>query len=163
MVGIVFTLSALALHWYWLVRSLQGAQDQVTTQMRQAQQRSVAESYPNVYGLRFQPSSSKWAVVKGNLSTGTCAVDKSFTFDAGVQTVTPQSSQDFITDTTLTSPCRLAAPNGNALDQVVFFYPKGTTNSATGGSLVIVTSPPLNNRQKTVTVLPLTGKVTRSP
>jgi hypothetical protein len=162
--GIVFTLGAYATRWYWLVRSLQGGQDQVVTQMQTAQQRSFAESYPNIYGIRVQPGSSNWAVVKGNASTNTCTVVNSFTLTSGAKFVAPTSPQvDFTADAGLTTPCRNATPNANASDQVAFFYPSGATNAAaTTGSTVLLNLATIN-RTRTITVSQLTGKVTRSP
>ena len=46
----LLSLSAAAVRHYWRVRSLQGAQAEVISQLRQAQQRSASEGIPSSTG-----------------------------------------------------------------------------------------------------------------
>ena len=156
---ILVTLGAFSVRQYWLKRSLQGAQDQVVAQMRQVQQRSMAETYPLVYGIRFQKGTSNWGIVRYNASIQTCQAVNNLVMSDGVQ-FTNDAETDFPDVTTATTACRNAAPSSTAYE-IVFFYPKGTANAATGGSTVKLTQPALPESNK-VTVSPLTGKVTRS-
>lgn len=157
---ILVTLGAFAVRQYWLRRSLQGAQDQVVAQMRQVQQRSTAESYPIVYGIRFQKGSSNWGIVRYNASTGTCQAVNNLVMSDGVQFHADTDFPDVATPPTMSSNCRNAAPGGSSAHEVVFFYPKGTTNAlATGSRLKLEQKAlPLTNE---IEVSQLTGKVTR--
>jgi prepilin-type N-terminal cleavage/methylation domain-containing protein len=156
---ILLSLGAYSVRQYWLRRSLQGAQDQVVAQMRQVQQRSMAETYPMIYGIRFQKDTSSWGIVRYNASSQTCQAVNNLTMSDGVQF--ESSGTDFPDVTpTMTSTCRNAAPS-SASYEVVFFYPKGTTNAASGGSSVTLIQRALPQTNK-VTVSPLTGKATRT-
>jgi hypothetical protein len=155
---ILLSLGAYAVRQYWLRRSLQGAQDQVVAQMRQVQQRSMAETYPVVYGIRFHKDTSNWGIVRYNASTQTCQAVNNLTMSDGVQF--ESSGTDFPDVTTATTACRNAAPT-SASYEVVFFYPKGTTNAAVSGSSVSLIQRALPMTDS-VTVSPLTGKVTRT-
>jgi hypothetical protein len=68
---------------------------------------------------------------------------------------------DFPDVVTATQRCRDAAPNSNSYE-VVFFYPKGTTNaeSDANGSSVTLIQKALPRTSK-VTVSALTGRTTR--
>jgi prepilin-type N-terminal cleavage/methylation domain-containing protein len=158
---ILMTLGAFAVRQYWLRRSLQGAQDQVVAQMRQVQQRSMAESYPIVYGIRFQKDTSNWGIVRYNASTGACQAVNNLVMSDGVRFTTATDFPDVVSPSTMSFNCRNAAPGASSAHEVVFFYPKGTANTApTTGSSVILEQPALP-KTATVTVSPLTGRVTR--
>lgn len=161
LIGVLVTLSAAAFRRYWLVRSLHGSQEHVVAEMRRAQQKSLAESYPNVYGLRFTTNTSTWALVKGKADTSTCSVVTTYTFDGNVVTQTPPTGYAFEPVSGLTSACQGASPAAPG-SQVVFFYPAGSTNAAPGTGSKIVIHSPLLARTRTVTVSPLTGKVVAS-
>jgi prepilin-type N-terminal cleavage/methylation domain-containing protein len=158
---ILVTLGAFAVRKYWLRRSLEGAQDQVVSQLRQVQQRSMAETYPIVYGVRFEKDTSRWGVVRYNASTATCQAVNNLTMSDGV--IFLGSGTDFpdvVTPSTMSTACRNAAPGASGNHEVIFFYPKGSTNAATAGSTLTLRQPALP-QDDTVTVSKLTGKVTR--
>ena len=165
--ALTLTLLAIgvgALRSFWLERSLTGAQDQVVTQMREVQERSVAESYPTVYGIRFLKGTSSFGVVRYNSANQTCQSVNNQTFGDGVKVVNDVDT-DFPDVTTLTAACRTATPlpagATTANYEVVFFYPKGSTNAtSTIGSVKL--DQPAMGRTKEVTVSPLTGRVVRS-
>jgi Tfp pilus assembly protein FimT len=156
---VLLSIGAVAVRHFWLVRSIKGAQDQVVAQLRQVQQRSAAETYPIIYGVRFLKGSSSWGVVRYNASTTTCAAVTSLTLPDGIQIVN-DAETDFPDVATATTACRNAAPS-SASYEVVFFYPKGSTNaSSTVGSVKLI--QPALNRTAKITVSNLTGRVTRT-
>jgi Tfp pilus assembly protein FimT len=158
MTGILLTLGSFAVRQFWLRRSLQGAQDQIVVQMRQVQQRAQAETYPIVYGIRFQKGSSNWGIVRYNASSQTCVAVNNLTMGDGVRFVN-DAETDFPDVATATTACRNVAPSSTAYE-IVFFYPKGSTNAATGGSSVKLEQPALSRTNKVI-VSPLTGRVER--
>ena len=157
---VMVSLGAVAARRFFQTRALQGAQDQVVAQMRESQQRSIAESYPIVYGLRFLKGTGNYGVVRYNAANQSCQVVNSQTFDGGIQVVN-DAETDFPDVTTLTTACRNATPNASANYEIVFFYPKGSTNAtATIGSVKLL--QPATGQTKKVTVSPLTGRPVRS-
>lgn len=159
--SILMTLGAFAIRHFWFVRSLQGAQDEVVSQLRRQQQRSVAESHPRIYGARFSGGTdgATWGLLRVQLATATapatCAEYETRRFDAGVQVFKPGDSSH--TKFTAASPetdlCRTAT-GGGAKDEFVFFYARGT---ATPGRVTV--SHPVLGRRKLVCVYGLTGRV----
>jgi prepilin-type N-terminal cleavage/methylation domain-containing protein len=159
LMGILLTLGAFAVRHFWSVRSLQGAQDTVVTQLRQVQQRSFSENHPSVYGVRFLKGTSDFGVVRYDYGTSACSVVNSQQLGDGVQIVN-DAETDFPDVANLTTACRNATPNASANYEVVFFYARGSTNaSATVGSVKL--SQPKISRTNKVVVSPLTGRVTR--
>jgi type II secretory pathway pseudopilin PulG len=165
LIGILMmSVAVIATKRYFQMRALQGAQDQVVSQMRSAQQRSMAESYPNVYGLRFQKGTNNWSVVKYNASAATCTVVYSYTFEGGTTVDSAGTSFPIYPAGTGTwsTACQNAAPGNSANDQTVFFFPSGSSSAASpGGStvkLINATTAKFNN----TTVMPLTGRVVRT-
>lgn len=159
LMAILLTLGAFAVRHFWLVRSLQGAQDDIVTQMRQVQERSMAESYPIVYGLRFEKGTANWGIVRYNMASSTCQSVAMKKLGDGVLIVN-DAETDFPDVATATTACRNVAPASTNYE-VVFFYPKGTTNASSTIGSVKLSQPGLGRTNK-VTVSPLTGKVTRS-
>ena len=156
---ILLTIGSVALRHYWLVRALSGAQDQVATQLRGAQQQSMSESHPWVFGARFQKGSSSWGVVRYNVTTGACSVVSSLSFDGNV-VIVDDAQTDFPDVTGATTACRNATPGASANHEVVFFYARGNSSaSSTVGSVKLV--QPTINRTERVTVSPITGRVTK--
>lgn len=155
---VLLSLGAVAVRHFWLVRSLQGAEDQVVAQMRQVQQRSMAETYPIIYGLRFEKNTSNWGIVRYNAASATCTAVSTLRLGDGVIFVN-DAETDFPDVTTATAACRNAAPS-SASYEIVFFYPKGSTNATSAIGTVKVKQPALGTTEK-VQVSPLTGKVTR--
>lgn len=153
--GILLGLSVPALRHFWLTRALEGGADQVVSQLRQLQEDAISQSHPRVFGARFRPNSSEWELIQydptgGGSGTPSCTVEGTRTFNTGVQV----SSVDFGTaPTDVVTTCALQAG-----EEVALFYARGT---ATAGSLTLV-QPALAGRTRTVTVTPLTGRVTKS-
>ena len=153
LVSILLTLSAGGVRHYWFVQSLDGAQGELVSQLRQMQEQVVSETHPTVFGVRFRVGSSDWAIVEYDPTatpTPTCTDVRTNKFGSGVQvtsaTFTPPA------DTAMHTKCK-AIP-GASSDSFAFFYARG---SATGGSVTIV--QPQLGRTKTVTVTPITGRV----
>lgn len=151
LLSIVFTLSAGALRTYWLHQALVRAEGNVVAELRNLQDSSVSQSNPVSYGARFRPSSNEWAVLRFNGATepDTCTQTLR-SFDSGVFV----AEAAFASAPGLTATCR-SATGGNAADQFVFFFPRGT---ATAGD-VTLRSRYFDDRQRTIEVTPITGKV----
>lgn len=156
LMAVIVALGSVALRNYYQVRSLKEAQGMVVTQLRQVQQRSVAESHPNIYGVRFRKGTNEWSIVRYDANTATCSVVTSKTFEGGV--IVASDSGTLISAAAGTVPCRNASPGASAENEVALFNPSGT---ATSGSLRL-TSAPLA-RSKNLTISALTGRVTASP
>ena len=156
--GILLSLGAAAARHFWLVRSLQGAQDEVVTELRQLQQRVVTETHPRVYGARFRRGSSSWGIVQYDPSAASpqCKQVAPRSFDAGV-TVSSSTgpSNDFADSDPYTTTCR-AEIAGASADEFVFFFARG---NATAGKLTLW----LDNlgHSKSVAVAGITGRVTK--
>jgi Tfp pilus assembly protein FimT len=160
----LLAISVGALRSYWQERALTGGQDQVVTQMREAQSRSVAESYPLVYGIRFLKGTSSYGVVRYNSANQTCQVVNNQSLADGVKVDT--AGTDFPDVTTATVACRGATPipagATTANYEVVFFYPKGTANATSPNADQVLLSQPGLGRTREITVSALTGRVVRS-
>lgn len=156
LVAILMTLAVGSLRTYWLVRSLEGGGDQVVSQLRESQEESRSESFPLVYGAWFDVGTSNWKLVRYDPFAGVggeCLVDGTRTFDAGVTI----SSASFAEETDIAPKCTAAIP-GAVATEFVFFYAQG---SATAGDITIG-HPGLPGRQRTITVTPMTGRVSSS-
>jgi hypothetical protein len=157
LLSLILSTGAVAFRHYWLVHSLESAQGDVATQLRQIQARVGSESHPYIYGARFTPGSSTWSLVKydqgsNRLSTtdDTCAAEGATKTLPATQAVgSPASS--------------FAAPQGvdlakcggaHSTDLFVMFYAKGTS---TGGTLTL-RSPALNKTRE-IRVSTLTSRV----
>jgi prepilin-type N-terminal cleavage/methylation domain-containing protein len=152
--AILLTLGASALRNYWFVRSLHGAQDQTVTQLRDLQARVVSESHPLVFGLRFAPGQSRYAIVEYRPATTSSPTEKCTetgqSFNSGVVV----KSATFSAASGITAFCKGVIP-GAATSQFVFFFARGT---ATEGNLVLE-QPQLAGKSVKVTVKPITGRV----
>lgn len=153
LLSVVLTLGATGFRGYWLLHSLESAQGDVATQLRQIQARVASESHPFIYGARFTPGSTAWSLIKydqgsDRLTTSDdgCAADGPVRRLPGVETVAPPDSQ-------FTAPpgVDLAKCGGaHASDVFVMFYAKGT---ATGGTLTLRSVALDRTRQITVSAL----------
>jgi prepilin-type N-terminal cleavage/methylation domain-containing protein len=161
---ILLGLSANSMRSYWLNQSLSGAQGSVRSQLRQLQERSVSESHPTVYGVRFQVGTSNWGVVQYD-PTATpspkCTQVNNLTLNSGVifktapsTTFTAAAGSDAATITAL---CKSQIA-GSASDQFVLFFARGT---ATPGQVTLTHS--LVARTKVITVTAITGRVEATP
>lgn len=157
LLSVVLTLGATGFRHYWLLHSLESAQSDVATQLRQVQSRVASESHPFIYGARFTPSSSKWSLLKYDqgaerLSTDddTCSSDGGQRTLSGVVVAAPPASSFTVAQGVDFSKCGGA----HATDVFVVFYARGT---ATGGK-VTLRSPTLD-RTREIVVSPLTSRV----
>ncbi len=135
--SLVLTLGATGFRQYWLLHSLEGAQGDVATQLRQVQARVASESHPFIYGARFTPGSSSWAIVRYDQGTDRlspnddgCNVEGGVRTMQGVETVAAPASAFTAPQGVDLSKC--GGPHGT--DVFVMFYAKGT---ATGGTLTL--------------------------
>lgn len=158
--AILLTLSASTVRNFWLERSLEASVDETVTQLRQTQSRATGESHPLIYGIRFRANSNAYSIVRFNPLDQTTVVDDvceeagNRTFEDGV-VVHAVAFDDGASD--LMSACSTAASGYATGDDFVFFYARG---SATAGTLSLRHST--TGDIKTIGVLPLTGRVTRS-
>ncbi len=168
--GLLTTLGAAALRNFWYARALEAAQDDVVTQLRRLQQRTVAETHPLVYGARFPhggPSATRrtWGIVRfngNNLATtadDTCTEIERRSFSAGVE-VKPSSSPaegTSFADDYVTRFCRdriTGAQGSPSNDHFVFFFARG---NATAGQVTIVQTA--TGRTRLACVGGVTGRV----
>ena len=157
LLGVLLTLGATAFRRYWLVQSLDGAQDELIAQVRQRQEQAVSESHPLVFGIRVLEGSSDWGIleyipdtdplVAGNQES--CPQRETLRFSTSVQV----STADFASSPEATF---CASVHGAASDYV-FFYPRGT---ATGGTLTLL--HPEISGTRSIVVSPITGRVQQS-
>lgn len=152
-IGIALTLGAPAFSRYWKVRSLNAAVDEVATELRGDQQDATSQSHPWVWGAWFKQGTPRWGIVRGNANTGACEVRDRRSFPAGV-TVSAVSFAD-VTTPTLSAQCAAAAESGA---EVVLFFARG---SATGGSVSLSHPEVGGGSARTITVAPITGRVTK--
>lgn len=157
LLSVVLSLGAVAFRHYWLVHSLDSAQGDVATQLRQIQSRVSSESHPFIYGARFTPGSATWSLVRYNqgtdrLSTSddSCVADGTARTLPAAEVVGPPASSFSAAQGVDLSECGGA----HATDVFVMFYAKGT---ATGGQLTL-RSPALG-RTREITVSSLTSRV----
>jgi len=165
----VFIGGGLALRNYWLVQSLEGQTDETVTQLREMQERVVAESAPLVYGARFRAGSNVWTLVQydprsrdidddGDIDVfPTCKAVPGLiqNFGNSVAVGTGAEAPAFDSGGDAETLCRTVWTDPN--DEFVFFFARG---SATGGTLVLRSDA--LDRTETITVGAITGRVDRS-
>lgn len=152
-IAVVTTLGAYAISHYSKLRALEGSTNEVITELRAMQQDAGSRSHPWVSGVYFKAGTNRWGIVEGNIKTGVCTRKAARTFPAGV-TVSTATFSDIATQS-LTANCTTAAESGA---EVVLFFARG---SATSGSMSLV-HPNVGSGARTLTVSPITGRVTRS-
>jgi prepilin-type N-terminal cleavage/methylation domain-containing protein len=159
LLAIMFTLGSFALKTYWLRRALTGSTDEVTAQLRQLQQRAVAESHPLIYGARFTENADTYTLLKYNPLDSTpplCEQMTTLSLEDGVEVASGTSftSSPYITP----SECGPV----DSSDHFVFFFARGT---ATGGTLRLSNKQLEGTSQDTTTisVTNLTGRVEEKP
>ena len=149
--GILFTLSAYSLRGYWLTQALEGASDDLVSQMRQVQQRTDSESAPLVYGVRLEEGTRNWAVIRYDPKSPSTPTD-----DECTQLTTYQ----FADGVTISAAEFDPPPNvtlskcPQPLLDFAMFFARGT---ATDGTVTLTHS--VTNKTRTINVLPLTGRV----
>lgn len=159
----LLTLGSAAVRHFWLVRTLEGAADDVSSGLRALHEQATSESHPLVYGARFRVGSSEWYLFQYNpdaaTASGWSCTDRTpregtFRFDGGV-TVTAASFTLDAAATTIRTRCASVLTGAGSGDHYALFYARG---DATPGS-VTVSQPALAGRTRTVEVLGLTGRV----
>ena len=151
--SIVLGLGAYSLRRYWQTRSLLGSVELVVSELRGEQQKASSESHPLVWGAWFKQGTSRWGVVRANSSTETCEVTSRRTLPTGVR-ISAVSFAD-VTTPPLSSRCADEAEPGA---EVVLFFARG---SATEGSVSLAHDEVGGGSPRTITVSPITGRVTR--
>lgn len=149
--SLLLGLSAYSLRRYWQTRALIGSVDEVVTELRNEQQRASSESHPWAWGVWFKQGTSRWGVVRANVSTGTCTVRSRDTLSTSV-TFTAASFAD-VTSPALSAACATEAETGA---EVALFFARGT---ATEGSVALAHSEVDGGAARTITVSPITGRV----
>jgi prepilin-type N-terminal cleavage/methylation domain-containing protein len=153
LLGTLLTLGAFAMKNYWLRRALDGSTKQATAQLRQLQQRAVAESHPLIYGARFSEGSRSYDLLRYDpTATTKCSKMTSVNLQDGVKVAAGTAfSGSLYVDPT---QCGTVAPT----DHFVFFFARGT---ATGGTLKFTHEGLAGTVQDTTTikVTNLTGRV----
>jgi prepilin-type N-terminal cleavage/methylation domain-containing protein len=161
LVGLMIALSTTALRHYWQLQSLNSAQDSMLSELHNTQQRSVSESHPLVYGVRFSPASTatststNYGIVKydpGSLSStsdDTCTLVDGVTHSIGNGVFVSGASFSAAGTPVIVSNC----PTASSGDKFVFFYARGT---ATDGTLTLTSTSLGENRQ--IAVTGLTGR-----
>ena len=156
---VLLGVGVFALRQFWLSHSLKGGRAEVVSQLRQLQERSVSESHPLVYGARFHVGSPTFGIVKFNPNSAstttddTCVETSKVTLESNVRV----TAASFTSASGITSLCRTQI-SGAVSDEFAFFYARGT---ATSGQVTLV-SPAYTGHSATVTVSPITGRVTGS-
>ncbi|HYO61092.1 MAG TPA: prepilin-type N-terminal cleavage/methylation domain-containing protein [Actinomycetota bacterium] len=150
--SILLGLGAYSLRRYWQTRALHGSIDEVVSELRTEQQKASSESHPWVWGVWFKQGSGRWGVVRGNASTGTCALQSRRSLPASV-TFAGASFAD-VTSPGLSASCANEAEAGA---EVALFFPRGT---ATEGSVSLRHLEVGGGAARTITVSPITGRVT---
>jgi prepilin-type N-terminal cleavage/methylation domain-containing protein len=158
--AILFAIAGLAIRHYWWVRSLEGGANEVVSELRAAHTRTVAESHPLVYGVRFEVGSSDWGLVRYEPGDATAVPPipascesrgaNKFAGDVYVASATFEDSVRY--DSDATSECLVAFPG----QVFAFSFARGT---ATAGEVVL--RQDAIDRSEEIDVLGLTGKVVR--
>jgi prepilin-type N-terminal cleavage/methylation domain-containing protein len=148
LMGILFALGALALRHFWFVQGLEGASDQVVTELRAAQTKVGAENHPIVYGIRFVPGSPTWGVVQYDPRTSPkCSAVETHNFEAAVSIQSASSTGAGA----LKTECETTF---GAANRFIFFFARG---SATPGTVNLVSQQTGDTR--VVQVAGVTGRV----
>ena len=158
---IVLGLAVVPMRRFWFAQSLDGAADEVVTQLREQQEDSVSEAHPRVFGVRFTPGSSDWTLLRydpdpdpDNPGEPAECTAETRTFDGGTFSAgVIVDSVDVTNDITAQEYTTCADPG----DEIIFFYARGTS---TGGTVVL--EEPQTGAQETISVSIATGRVTRT-
>jgi prepilin-type N-terminal cleavage/methylation domain-containing protein len=157
--AIMFTLGALAVRQFWFVRSLSGSQDQIATQLRQIQQRVVAETHPLVYGARFHVGDKTMGLVRFDPQTNTCRQFQTVELGTGVVIAAGTSIASGSTEPHTFCVANLTTPAGSPVtdrstSQYVFFFARG---NGTPGTITIRSTP--LDRTESVEIAGVTGRI----
>ncbi|MGH2693269.1 MAG: pilus assembly FimT family protein [Actinomycetota bacterium] len=145
-----------AIRHYWLVRSLEGGTEEIVSEMRAAHARTMAESHPLVYGVRFTVGESRWDLVRFDPRAAPgdqCTIAGTNDFDADVYVSSGSFESSTSYDSDATDVCSAAFPGS----VFALFFARGT---ATAGEVVLRHDG--IDRSEDIDVLGLTGRVQRS-
>ncbi len=155
--ALMLTLGAGALRNYWLNQALDGASDEIAAQLRLAQERSVSESHPVIYGVRVRHGSSNYALLrfdpKGD-APDECVLVHRNTFASGVVVKDASFPQPSPAPPEVTV-CK-TLPDNHVLHQFIFFYARG---NATAGSFALHQPTLGTPKDRVITVVGITGRV----
>jgi prepilin-type N-terminal cleavage/methylation domain-containing protein len=159
---IMATLGASAMRHYWFVRSVKGASQQVTAQLRQLQSQADSVSHPVVYGAWFLPNqsnSSEWGTLVYDPTITNVADRCELGSEAKVLPTEVRVVDAAFTDTTtLTSACKTELTGAGVANassaKTVFFYARG---NSTGGELTLAREGV--GKERTIEIAALTGRV----
>ncbi|MQB01713.1 MAG: prepilin-type N-terminal cleavage/methylation domain-containing protein [Actinobacteria bacterium] len=157
--SVLFTLGALAIRQFWFVRALSGSQDQIATQLRQIQQRVVAETHPLVYGARFHVGDKTMSLVRFDPETNTCRQYQTVELGTGVEIAVGTDVTSDSTEPHIFCSANLTLPGGGAVSnrstsEYVFFFARG---NGTPGTITIRSTP--LDRTESVQIAGITGRV----
>jgi prepilin-type N-terminal cleavage/methylation domain-containing protein len=157
--AILLTMGGFAIRQFWFVRSLSGSQDQVAVQLRQLQQRVVAETHPLVYGARFFEGDKSFGLIRFDPETNTCVQYQTVNLGRGVEIDITTDLDSESTEPFIFCSANLAFSGGGSVpnaasSEYAFFFARG--NGTPG--LVRIHSEPLD-RFEAVEVAGITGRV----
>ena len=155
LVGVLLALGVFSLRQFWFVRALHGEQDEIVTQLRNLQERVVAESNPLVFGARFRQggTATSWTLIRydpANATGAKCTQYLTVHLDAGVRI-----QQSMFTNGVGSVADTCAGELGGTRNDFVFFFARGT---ASPGEVTLI-QPALNGRRLKVCVSGITGRV----
>lgn len=164
--AVLMTLGAGAIRNYWFTQSLYGGRDELTSQIRRAQQQAISASRPQVFGVRIEAGSSDWGLVQYDPSTtpATCRQLQSNQFQSRTRVAATPAPSFAVTAETTFCRANLVYAQGGAIvpdrgtSEYILFYARGT---ATGGSATLE-HPDVVGDDPSITVTPLTGRVSDS-
>jgi prepilin-type N-terminal cleavage/methylation domain-containing protein len=160
--AVLLALSVTALRSYWFAQALNGSVDNVTTQMRQAQQQAESESHPLVYGVWFinVGDSTRWGTLQYDpdpLLSVNCSEIGKRSFSTGVQVQSVSFDEDAVRTTECRSALAAAGVASAGSAEIAFFYARGT---ATPGSITLEQTN--LGRSESLDVTGITGRVSDS-
>jgi prepilin-type N-terminal cleavage/methylation domain-containing protein len=161
------SIGTAALGHYWHQRALNGATDQLVSQLRSLQARVVAESHPLVYGARFSVGSRQWGLVRfdpkgADSSDDECVQFETRSLGSGIFSSPSQVETAEFDTAPEEAFCRmnLKDAHGDPIDasgdEFLFFYARG---NATPGYVVI--RHPMVPDTIMVVVRGITGRVSK--
>jgi prepilin-type N-terminal cleavage/methylation domain-containing protein len=159
MTAVLLTLGAGAARHYWLLNSLDGGADEIAAQLREIQDRTIAESHPLIYGAWFKANAGgdDWGIVRfdpKDTSTSTDDVCEQVGGSHDLAAEVYVDSVSFEEGPDETAICSDAAPPGAEL---TFFFARG---NATAGEVVLNQDAVSSTRK--ITVIGVTGRVEKS-
>ena len=158
--GILFTIGAFAVRQFWFVRALSGSQDQVVVQLRQLQQRVIAETHPLVYGARFMAGEDHFGLIRFDPDTNTCRQFQTVGLGTAVEVYAGTEISSDATEPSIFCKSNLTTLDGTsvpdaATSEYAFFFARGNGTPGT----IVVRSETLD-RVESVEIAGVTGRVT---